>query len=72
MQKMCGKTRYLIQMAAKKHVKIIIFRVLFHCKTIDFHQCFERVLKYEVLFSWFNSDLPFTSKKHNKKRVKNT
>ena len=36
MQKMCGKTCNLIQRAAKKHAKIIIFRVLFHCKPLFF------------------------------------
>ena len=43
-----------------------------HCKTLIFEQYFERVLKYEVLFSWLNGNLQFRSKEHNKKRVKTT
>ena len=44
MQKMCGKTCNLIQRAAKKHVKIIIFRVLFHCKPLFFMNVLNVVL----------------------------
>ena len=47
-----------------------LFQILW--KTIVFQRCFERVLTYERLFSWLNGNLPFTSKKHSKKRVKNT
>ena len=46
------------------------FQILW--KTIVFQHCFERVLTYERLFSWLSVNLTFRSKKHSKKRVKNT
>ena len=38
-----------------------LFQILW--KPIAFQHCFERVIKYEVLLSWLNCNLPFRSKK---------
>ena len=67
------KNTYLNTMDSKsnaKEVQNMYFLFQNHCKTLIFQQYFERVLEYELLFSWLNGSLPFRSKKHSKKRVK--
>ena len=50
--------------------KIIHFSLQIHCKTLNFEQCFYLILKYKLLFSWLNCNLPFKSKEHNKNTSK--
>ena len=69
------KNTYLNTTAWKnnfKKLQLMFFSFQNHCKTLIFEQYYERVLKYDVIFPWLNSNLYFRSKEHNQKRVKTT